>query len=128
MIGHLGVFLFFVISGYLITGILLRGRQRIVAGDGSRGQLLRSFYIRRTLRIWPAFYAVLAIAWLCDLTGLRDTIWWHATFTSNILFYIKNEWLPWPTAHLWSLSVEEQFYLLWPLLILSVPERAQRAV
>lgn len=118
-LGQYGVHLFFVISGFLITGILLDAREF----DGNhRGLTLRQFYIRRALRIFPVFYATIAICCLLDLHPYRDTWLWHASYLSNIYFFIRGEWHG-PISHLWSLAVEEQFYLLWPFLIIFAPRR-----
>ncbi|MGH8148091.1 MAG: acyltransferase family protein [Rhodanobacteraceae bacterium] len=115
-VAHLGVLVFFVISGFLITSLMMRERE--TTGTIS----LKRFYLRRVLRIFPAFYAfilVLAIAvWLgaIHLTG-RDFAF-ALTYTVN---YMPHP--PWRTGHLWSLSIEEQFYLLWPLTLLVLRER-----
>lgn len=120
-LGHWGVQLFFVISGYLITGILLDARARRDAGAADH--ILPSFYIRRVLRIFPAFYLALGVAALVGIEGVRQTIVWHMTFLSNILFVTVGDWEPWPTAHLWSLAVEEQFYIVWAPLMLYLPRK-----
>jgi peptidoglycan/LPS O-acetylase OafA/YrhL len=120
-LGSAGVFLFFVLSGYLITGILLRSRTKPSA--------LRNFYLRRALRIAPIYYVTLGLAWLIHLPGFRQTFLWHFFYLSNVLFTLKNSWTsPWYTAHLWTLSVEEQFYLVWPFLILFLPFKAIKPV
>lgn len=115
-VAHLGVLVFFVISGFLITSLLMGER-------GATGTIsLKRFYLRRILRIFPAFYAfilVLAIAvWLgaIHLTG-RDFVF-ALSYTVN---YVPHP--PWRTGHLWSLSVEEQFYLLWPMALFALRER-----
>ncbi len=112
-LGSAGVFLFFVLSGYLITGLLLRSR--------SKQSALKNFYLRRTLRIMPIYYVTLGLAWLIRLPGIRPTFLWHFFYLSNVWFTLKNSWSPWYTAHLWTLSVEEQFYFVWPFLILFLP-------
>ena len=117
-LGTAGVFLFFMLSGYLITGILLRSRGKPSA--------LRNFYFRRALRIAPIYYVTLTLSWLIDPRGIQESFPWHALYLSNVWFTLKNGWSPWFTAHLWTLSVEEQFYLVWPLLILMLPWRAIR--
>ena len=115
--GFIGVDLFFVLSGYLITTILLYGR--------GRPDQLRVFWIRRVLRIVPLAYLYLVVLFV--LHGVlrwpdgREIPWqiWASGFgyVSNI-WYALNGWPPEGTlAILWSLSVEEQFYLLWPLLV-----------
>ena len=118
----LGVWLFFVLSGFLITGILLRSRDQVDYGGSPSGFVLRQFYLRRFLRIFPLYYSVLFMAATIDLGDVRDTIFWHLTYLSNYLFATRQSWGP-MTAHFWSLSVEEQFYILWPALILFAPRR-----
>jgi peptidoglycan/LPS O-acetylase OafA/YrhL len=106
---HFGVVVFFVISGFLITTLLLQERARTQSTD------LLAFYIRRALRIMPAFLFFIACMAVADYVGwisLTPTDYVHAlTYTVN---YTPSE--SWNLAHLWSLSVEEQFYLLWPFL------------
>jgi peptidoglycan/LPS O-acetylase OafA/YrhL len=121
MLGTLGVELFFVLSGYLITGILLRGRSLIEAGESTLPTVLKSFYIRRALRILPVYYLCLFCLWLAGSQEVRDQIWWHATFNSNMLFVF----IPFTnlTPHFWTLAVEEQFYIFWPAIILLAPRR-----
>ena len=110
-LGTLGVRVFFVISGMLITRLLLEEWER--GGTIS----LKRFYIRRTLRIFPAmwFYvAVIAALSLYGFISLQPYDVLHAlTYTMN---YVGNR--SWNVGHIWSLSVEEQFYLLWPLAVL----------
>ena len=123
--GHLGVTVFFVISGFLIT-TLLRGEM-----EKSGRISLKAFYQRRTLRIFPAFYVFLAVVALLAHGGLiplnRTQLALAATYTMNYQplsapwnLNAHHEALSpevWYTGHLWSLSVEEQFYLFWPLLL-----------
>ena len=118
----LGVWLFFVLSGFLITGILLRSRDQVEYSGYPSGFVLRQFYIRRFLRIFPLYYAVLFMAATIDLGDVRDTIFWHLAYMSNYLFATHRYWGP-VTAHFWSLSVEEQFYILWPALIVFSPRQ-----
>jgi peptidoglycan/LPS O-acetylase OafA/YrhL len=126
--GGAGVILFFVLSGFLITGILY---------DSLPDQrYFKNFYIRRSLRIFPIFYLVLALCLvLTPILHLRLQ-WEHISF----LFYLGNFFANWnwslydltsPThpalsislAHFWSLFVEEQFYLIWPVVIFLVRDR-----
>ena len=118
----LGVWLFFVLSGFLITGILLRSRDQIDYRGYQGGFVLRQFYVRRILRIFPLYYLVLFAAVALNLGDVRDTIFWHLAYASNYLFATQRYWGP-VTAHFWSLSVEEQFYILWPALILFAPRQ-----
>lgn len=115
----IGVTIFFVLSGYLITSILAREHQR--AGRIS----LYNFYVRRVLRIMPAFYVLLAAVAIVAAAGLISVT--AGSFASAGLFVwnyspaAKGWWL----GHTWSLAVEEQFYLLWPLLFAALrPRRA----
>ncbi len=117
--GHLGVRLFFVLSGFLITRILLGIRDSAPAAAPHARSLLH-FYIRRALRTWPAFYALLGLAVATDFAHIRDTALWHALFASNILFSFDPR-TPGAEVIWWSLAVEEQFFLLWPALILFLP-------
>lgn len=115
-LGNLGVLVFFVISGFLITTLLMGEHAK--TGTIS----LKQFYLRRVLRIFPAFYvlilALLLATWLgwVELTG-RDFAF-AMTYTVN--YYPDH---PWQIGHLWSLSIEEQFYLLWPMALLVLRER-----
>ena len=72
--GYLGVRLFFVLSGYLITGILLRCRSSMEAGQSDAATNLRRFYIRRFLRIFPPYYALLALMFMANFPGVRNTL------------------------------------------------------
>ena len=120
--------LFFVISGLLITNILLGSRESIDQGKLSRGASLKTFYIRRGLRIYPAYYTLLLIAAVFNVQHIRHVLLYHLLFASNFLFIVRHDYVPWVTAPFWSLSIEEQFYLLWPFVILLVPRHRLRAV
>lgn len=120
--GQIGVRLFFVLSGFLITDILLDCRDKAGLSGGSRWWLLRQFYCRRALRIFPLYYFVIGVAFLIDLEPVRDLIWWLVTYALNVQISASQAW-PEHVSHFWSLCVEEQFYLLWPLLMLFLPRR-----
>ena len=110
--GIYGVTLFFVISGFLITGILNRHHKE------SKGKVLRAFYARRFLRIFPLFYLALVYVYFVNPVDLGSDIWWHAAYLSNWFFWLEGSWVPGHPVHFWSLAVEEQFYLFWPLIFL----------
>lgn len=120
-LGPLAVRLFFVLSGFLITGILLRAREK--SADRNRGFVLRSFYARRLLRIFPVYYVALAALVLLGQPTIRETIGWHVAYLSNVLAAQADVDVQQVWGHLWSLSVEEQFYLIWPALVLFLPKR-----
>ncbi|MGC2329639.1 MAG: acyltransferase [Candidatus Sulfotelmatobacter sp.] len=105
--GALGVHVFFVLSGYLITNLLLQEFQR------SSTISLRDFYIRRAYRIFPAAFVFLAVVIFLYWQQIR---WYHA---AAALLYVANMDItrPWIFGHLWSLGIEEQFYLLWPFAL-----------
>ena len=116
--GHIGVRLFFVLSGFLITRLLLDARS---AAQFEPATALKSFYARRALRIFPPYFVMLGILWLVNLEGAREGWVWHALYLSNFWYALRDAWTPWVLCHTWSLSIEEQFYIVWPLLILLTP-------
>jgi peptidoglycan/LPS O-acetylase OafA/YrhL len=118
-LGFAGVRLFFVLSGFLITGILLRARDAIRSGESTLRAEIRRFLVRRALRILPAFYLLLLANALLDIGSTRTDFWWHALYLSNIPMGLDGRWRDLLT-HLWSLAVEQQFYLVWPWLVLGL--------
>jgi len=123
--GDLGVSAFFVLSGFLITRLLVRERER--TGEVS----IRRFYLRRTMRIFPAYYAFLLLSYALDA---RAGQLWSNALLANTLTYTVNYFNAFnhhpstSVAHAWSLAVEEQFYLLWPLAFVILATRGRRAV
>src|SRR4051812_6025192 len=125
--GFLGVELFFAISGFLITTLLLREAE-------TRGRVsLKAFYLRRTLRIFPLYYVVLGayvvLAWQFE-HGPAGAIFWrnlpsYLTYTSN--WFVRLDSVRTIFYFAWSLATEEQFYLFWPLVIASSRSRWQAA-
>ena len=120
--GQLGVKLFFVLSGFLITGILLRSRDAVDASQISRWFAARQFYIRRFLRIFPLYYFVIAVCFAINLQPVREILVWLLTYTLNIYAAMQGKWMD-HFAHFWSLAVEEQFYIVWPWFVLFVPRK-----
>lgn len=118
-LGGYGVELFFVLSGFLITGILLDTR------DSAR--YFRTFYARRSLRIFPLYYLALVLAFVLPplLRGPDDSLAerrqeWFWLYGSNFLSAFTNSFLvtrEFALNHFWSLAIEEQFYLVWPLAV-----------
>lgn len=121
-LGATGVRLFLVLSGYFITASLRRARGRMEIAGLSVGKTLGAFYWRRFLRISPAYLVYVTIALILGLGTIRQNWPWVITGTVNWLIAASNTW-PLAISHLWSICVQEQFYLLWPLLILLLPQR-----
>jgi peptidoglycan/LPS O-acetylase OafA/YrhL len=117
--GSLGVDLFFILSGFLITGILYDSR--------SSRSYFRNFYMRRVLRIFPLYYAVLAVVFFVvpavpalegsELVGLREHQAWAWLYGVNVYLSIHGAWVLSYLTHFWSLAVEEHFYFVWPLVV-----------
>jgi len=124
-----GVRLFFVLSGYLITALLLREQS-------TRGSIsLVSFYTRRTLRIFPALYVYLIVmavtVWLGWLSISSSQFFAAASYTWNygpLWITDRTQEGGWFLGHLWTLSLEEQFYLFWPFVFVWLPRRYLNAV
>jgi peptidoglycan/LPS O-acetylase OafA/YrhL len=121
-LGKTGVDVFFVISGFLITGLLLKEAEAPVA------YRLKRFYLRRFFRIFPPFYLFLGVAWIV-LKSIRGPLDYRdfataATYTYNYLPHSP----AWLLTHIWSLSLEEQFYILWPPLLLMLGKEKSAVV
>jgi peptidoglycan/LPS O-acetylase OafA/YrhL len=118
--GAIGVDIFFVLSGFLITKILFDNKDYAENFNVSKGGLLKNFYARRTLRIFPIYYLtifiVLAFHASTD-THIKPAFLYYATYTANFYFYFSNAF-DGMLSHLWSLAVEEHFYLIWPWIII----------
>ncbi|WP_136646339.1 acyltransferase [Tabrizicola sp. YIM 78059] len=111
----LRVALFFVVSGFLITHILYTAKER-----GGQIRIL-NFYVRRALRLFPALCILVGLAAFFDIDGFRSEALWHLAQLSNVRFVMIEAYQPWVLSHLWSLNVLEQFYLVWPVVILLLP-------
>lgn len=116
-----GVTLFFVLSGFLITSILLRCRNIMSSNQQSTGFTITRFYIRRFLRIIPIYYLTLAFAFVI-FKEVRSDFIWHLTYTTNIMVFVQGSWDIY-TGHFWTLAMEQQFYLIWPFVILLLPQK-----
>lgn len=120
--GMIGVTLFFVLSGFLITQILITGRINSEEADSSKIYSIRQFYIRRTLRIFPIYYLTIFAASIFNIQNIREKILWFLFYASNIYFYKTGNW-DGSVSHLWTLAVEEQFYIVWPFIIFFIPKK-----
>jgi peptidoglycan/LPS O-acetylase OafA/YrhL len=114
--GLLGVTLFFVLSGFLITHLLILEKKRTGKID------LKSFYLRRALRIWPLYFFVLIISLLISGTSLISLDFlFGVLFCPNVFHSLYHSYAISP--QIWSLGVEEQFYIFWPLLFIVFPRK-----
>lgn len=125
-LGSRGVDLFFVLSGFLITGILFdaKGKQHY----------FRNFYVRRSLRIFPLYYGAIAVAvlllpllstrWSADIRPAADHQAWLWLYGANVWQAICGQWNLGPLNHFWSLAIEEHFYLVWPAVIFFLSRQA----
>lgn len=119
--GATGVYIFFTLSGFLITSILVNARFSTTTPD--RPSILKNFIIRRTLRIFPIYYIFLfALYHLLSWPAMKSELPWCLTYTTNFMIMKTNSWAA-MAGHLWTLAIEEQFYLLWPWIILFVNEK-----
>lgn len=118
--GIIGVTIFFVLSGFLITKILLDDKNLIVSSYVPISTIIKNFYAKRTLRIFPIYYlTIFGLLLVENKTGthIKSAFIYFLTYTSNIYFFNIRGWDE-TISHLWSLAVEEQFYLIWPWIIL----------
>jgi peptidoglycan/LPS O-acetylase OafA/YrhL len=121
LIGASGVELFFVLSGFLITGILLDQKR-------TPSRYFSRFYVRRCFRIFPLYFSVLAIVLvvLPNLFDIRcvDTVRGNPVhlwiYTTNLWVSWRNDWCYGPLNHFWSVAIEEQFYVVWPLVVFAL--------
>jgi peptidoglycan/LPS O-acetylase OafA/YrhL len=122
--GTMGIDLFFILSGFLITGILLDTRDK--------PNFFRNFFIRRVLRIFPLYYLILALFYGVLLFGLDpiarapyakalDAQPWAWTYLFNFFIAKEGAWTVPYIGHFWSLAVEEQFYMVWPFVVFYLP-------
>ncbi len=123
ILGRTGVDLFFVLSGFLITGIILDRNK------ASR-PFLFSFYVRRVLRILPSYLLLILVFWSVVAWGVNNEafnaqtpLWQHLTFTQNWWMAAHERWGPGAISVTWSVAIEEQFYIVFPLLVLLTPPR-----
>lgn len=123
--GSYGVELFFILSGFLITGILYDAR--------NEPHYFRNFYMRRVLRIFPLYYGVLALVFVVAplipilrgpaLDYLVDRQWWAWLYGVNVYIALQGDWSFSYLEHLWSLCIEEHFYLVWPVVVFLMARR-----
>ncbi|HVZ97556.1 MAG TPA: acyltransferase [Chitinophagaceae bacterium] len=128
--GVIGVDIFFVLSGFLISWILFENRKKAERIHTSKSTLLKNFYVRRTLRIFPIYYATIFLLLIfskASASNIHGAFLYFVTYTSNIYFFKIKVW-DGVLSHLWSLAVEEQFYLIWPWIILFTNKKYLRSV
>jgi peptidoglycan/LPS O-acetylase OafA/YrhL len=116
--GGFGVHLFFVLSGFLITSILLNAK---INDPHNKGKIIKSFFVRRFLRIFPVYYLTIIILVIACYPFTENSLIWHLFYMSNILTFTTQSWNNF--SHTWSLAVEEQFYLIWPWFIIFIKDK-----
>jgi peptidoglycan/LPS O-acetylase OafA/YrhL len=126
--GSIGVDIFFTLSGFLITRILLVYRWNHDQGIDKKSKVnsVLRFMYRRSLRIFPAYFMLLFFLYHFDFflyNTLKSDLKWYVTYLQNFLFYFRQAWAAGKLSPFWTLAVEEQFYLFWPWLILFVPAK-----
>ena len=120
--GPLSVRFFFVLSGYFITLSLWKVKDEIREQRNGTFWPVGKFYLSRLLRIGPPFYLALLIGAIFGIDEVRTNFFWLATFQANNYIAYVGHW-PEAISHFWSLAVQEQFYVIWPLVILTLPRR-----
>lgn len=120
--GPLGVTIFFVLSGFLITRILLVSKEKYKETEGGLRKYWTKFFIRRTLRIFPVYYLSLFVLFIFNIPPVREKLIWCVLYATNVYIAVHQQWLG-VIDHLWSLAVEEQYYLFFPFLIFFIPRR-----
>ncbi len=117
------LFFFLVMTGYLITGSLLRQRDRNEEkGEAWIGKAMKTYQIRRGLRILAPYYAALALAFALMCSDVLRAPLWYIFHVSNLHMATLDAWPP-GVNHFWSLSMQQQFYLIWPFVIWFTPKR-----
>ncbi len=124
-LGTLGVTMFFVLSGFLITRILIQSKLKDDKIVRSHWFSVKQFIIRRSIRIFPIYFLAIFVLYLLDVPPVKETILWCLTYTTNIYIATKQHWMG-TIDHLWSLAVEEQYYLVFPYLILFLPTNSYK--
>lgn len=120
---EIGLYFFLTLTGFLITRVLLRDRaQGEASGQPWKSSALRFFYKRRAIRILIPCYAGMAFAWIFAAPDIRAHPLLYLAHIANFHIAMLPEW-PSGTAHYWTLAIQMQFYLLWPLIIYFVPRR-----
>lgn len=122
----LGVRLFFVLSGFLITNLLLLARDDCRSGTTTMGAAAGRFYVRRVVRIAPIYYATLFAAAACGVPAVLGAFWWHVVYLSNVAFAMGHA--GGAASHFWTLAIEEQFYLVWPWIVLTMNTSSLRRI
>lgn len=117
--GNVGVIVFFVLSGFLITNILLSKSSQI-----NFTTRLKNFYWRRSLRIFPIYYLYLIVMFSFNLGEIREAGLYPWFYLTNIYIFKHDTWIEF-NSPLWTLSIEEQFYIFWPFLVLFLKDNVK---
>lgn len=120
--GYIGVSFFFVLSGFLISSILIKNKFEVDHNNKSALTVLKQFIIRRAIRIFPIYYLTILIFLILGLSGIGEKVWWYLFYGSNFYLFSIQHW-DGPLTHLWTLAIEEQFYIFWPSIILFTSQK-----
>ena len=121
-LGFIGVDFFFIVSGFLITYQLLILKSSVDDGQVKPLKAIGNFILRRGIRIFPLYYLVLVFATFFNKNEIRDAFLFNVSYLSNFYFIEVQKWNG-IFSHFWSLSVEEHFYLVWPIVLLATKRK-----
>lgn len=122
--GLFGVQLFFVLSGFLISDILINAKEQ----NPNKGKTILNFFVRRALRLFPVYYLFIAYLIIIKDQFVIENVVWFLTYTANIKFFLEGGLVDVWSNHLWTLSIEEQFYLLFPSILFFIPRKIEYAI
>jgi peptidoglycan/LPS O-acetylase OafA/YrhL len=127
-LGANGVNLFFVISGFLISHVLIKARLTNESLGSGHWRSVKAFYLRRSLRIFPIYYLVILVAFVVDLYPVREIIGWLISYSMYAYVSFQRTISGGGFNHFWSLGIEEHFYLFYPFLIFFLPREKLKYV
>jgi len=122
--GMFGVQLFFVLSGFLISDILINNKEQ----NPNRGKTIFNFFVRRALRLFPVYFLFIAYLIIIKDQFVIENVVWFLTYTANVKFFLEGGLVDIWSNHLWTLSIEEQLYLLFPSILFFIPRKIEYVI
>jgi peptidoglycan/LPS O-acetylase OafA/YrhL len=113
-----GVQMFFVLSGFLISDILIKNKNA-----SNKAKIFKNFFVRRILRLFPIYYLLVLVLVILKDEFVIQHLFWFLSYTANIKFYLEGGLVDVWSNHMWTLSIEEQFYLILPFLMVYTPKK-----